>query len=179
MENIEKIITTLQDAKDTSHKMIAKRLIRLYNKTINNEELIEKDEIQRRCYNLLLEIVDDKTKRELITNSAITKIVSSRISRSSYWNYSNNAFYYNDIGNNYKYEVIHSEEGFIPKNNIIIENEFIEENNEELNVLHLNLLEKDIIFNNLVLKDEEDRELANNLIDFLKPKQEDEKTKVM
>lgn len=180
MENIEKIIEQLKQSNKMAHKYIAKRLLRLYQKTINDEKLYEKDEINRRCYNLLLEIVDDNTRRELLTADGIVKILSNRIERSSYWTKdNNNNFYLEDVGNHYHYEVIHNETGFESKNDDYYEIEFIDKNIENLNVIHLTLLEREIVLNNYKLKDEKDRELAEELITFLNHKKSKEKTKVM
>ena len=168
MKRLENIIDILNSTKNTTHKAIAKRLIRLYQKLINEEPLEEENEVTRRCYNLLLDIVDEDTKRELLTRDGIIKILSSRIEKESYWNRDyNNNFYLEDIGNHYRYEVIHNNLGYESKNNIVFEIDFIEANKENLDKIHSSIEEKERILNNYGLKDENDLELAEEIISLL------------
>jgi hypothetical protein len=178
MKKLENIIDILNSTKNTTHKAIIKRLIRLYQKLINEEPLEEENEITRRCYNILLEIVDEDTKRDLLTRDGIIKVLSSRIERESSWtrDYNNN-FYLEDVGNHFRYEVNHNNEGYDSNNNVAIELDFIEANKENLDKIHSSIEEKERVLNSYRLKDETDLELAEEIISLLDINKVKEKVK--
>lgn len=171
---MERLVQKLKETKKMSNKYLAKRLLGL-NKN-NNKFQYEDNEINKRLYNLLLDLVDEETKKELLTSDAIIKILSSRIEKESFWTKAkDNSFYYEDIGNHFYYQVTREEDGYNTKHNHYIEQEFLDEYSEPLNIIHLTLLEKEVLLDgNYKLQNEKDRDLAEEIINYLGLKQSEQ-----
>ena len=170
MDKVEKLAELLKKTNKMRSKYLAKRLLEndeKRNRVKNN--LLEKE-----CYRLLLSLVTDDVKDELLRLDTIIKIIIERI-KNDLWKWDGSSFIYTY---NSSKKITRIRSGF--QGGISLEEQgFIEDNEEGLVVLNNLLNEKeDLLSNTIPLKDEKDRELVMALIDYMDNSKKEVKAKI-
>ena len=156
MDN-EELIRLLKKTKKMSNKYLAKRIDRV-------DDLDEQMRINNKVYDLFISLLSDESKENLIRLDNIIILLCNRLYNNSNW----------EVGDDYSFikgnnKVIRTKEGYVPSNkDNSLENNFIWNNDILLGVLNDVLNEREqFLLNDYKLNDENDRELAYELIRYL------------
>lgn len=170
MDRVEKLAELLKKTNKMRSKYLAKRLLESDEKRNH----IKNNLLEKECYRLLLSLVTDDVKDELLRLDAIIKIIIGRI-KNDLWKWNGSSFIY---AYNSSKKITRIRSGF--QGGISLEEQgFIEENEEGLAVLNDLLNEKeDLLSNTIPLKDEKDRELVMALIDYIVNSRNESKAKM-
>ncbi len=154
---------------------------------IGKKQFKHKDKTEEKLYNTFLRLVDEETRKRLITLDEGIKKIETTIYEQSGWYRTSSGFRFEDNFQNMQdyefrtwdtYSIDRSEEGYHireekPFNSYfanIQEREmgFLNKYKDLLNQLHVLLTEKEkIMRGNFILKDDSNRELALNISNFL------------
>ena len=198
------IVEKLRETKSLRNKLLAAAIER--RQQSNTFRIPQDIEIERKneqkAYSLLKRLVTPDVKEQLIElDETIEGIKSDIYETTGWWMTGRTGFMYEDNFQNMHdhefrswdtYRLYRDEEGYYvsekqPFNSYFAslkmkEHEFLEEHKEELKVLHKTLSTKEeLLGGNIPLKDEKNRELIQEIVDYLGYKKEEkqkEKTKI-
>ena len=159
----EELVRLLKKTKKMDNKYLAKRI-----QTVGEEDTVEKKRIYNKIYQLLLSLLDDSSRKTLLSIDSTVQFLSKKICEESGWKFMDDAsFFFIDEDVLESYQVVRTREGYSSYGDIE-SNRFLERYSNVLQIIHDALCEKNTLLESgYSLKNEKNRDLVEELISYI------------